>query len=204
MREILLSENREFMARQIINSVDIIETYSGNKELFFTAVQNALLSLVVLPFESVKIKDKQRIWPDKFNCVQKDIGFNIIVFEPIQKCENNILKMDRHDMYSFIRKFRNAIAHQNIKIVFKEGRIDSIEFFNRFPKCSKCRKPDCKINNLIMAKGGVEDFRISFTQAQLYKFSSMLQMLISKVSQVKALRKTEKMRQSGFAERRFL
>lgn len=63
MKEFLMSESQKFMVQQIENTIKIIERFFDDRELSYTALQNALLSLVLLPFESAKRRDKTRIWP---------------------------------------------------------------------------------------------------------------------------------------------
>lgn len=172
MGEFLLSDNQRFMAQQIENSVKIIETFFDSKELSYTALQNALLSLVLLPFESAKKKDKIRVWRGSYSDIKKEIGFSEIVFQPIAECRNQTPKFNNRSQYSFIKKFRNAVAHQNIQIVVREDRVITVEFFNISPsKCKKCKTSDCKAKSLKATVNGVEDFRISFTYNQLHTFA---------------------------------
>ena len=73
MGEFKLSENQSFMVRQIKNSITIINKFFDDKELSYTALQNALLSLVLLPFESAKRHDKTRIWQGKYEDVKNEM-----------------------------------------------------------------------------------------------------------------------------------
>lgn len=172
MGEFLLSDNQKFMVAQINNSISIIEHFFEDEELSYTALQNALLSLVLLPFESAKRRDKSRIWQGKYDDVKKDIGFTDEVFVPISECKNSTAKIGNRSQYSFIRKFRNAIAHQNIQICVNEKRLVSIRFYNIFPaKCAKCNNKECKAYALQRRNGGVEDFSVSFTYKQLHTFA---------------------------------
>lgn len=172
MGEFKLSENQSFMVRQIKNSITIINKFFDDKELSYTALQNALLSLVLLPFESAKRHDKTRIWQGKYEDAKNEIGFVDEVFIPIAECKNGKPKISNRTQYSFIRKFRNAVAHQNIQIVVDENRFVSIVFFNIFPaQCSKCTNKECKARSLRKHSGGVEDFRVSFTYNQLHAFA---------------------------------
>ena len=155
MGEFSLSDNQAFM-----------------KKLSYTALQNALLSLVLLPFESAKRKDNRRIWQGKYDDVKKSIGFADEVFVPITECKNSIAKIGNRSQYSFIKKFRNAVAHQNIQICVNEDRLISVRFYNIFPaKCTKCSNKECKAYTLRRRNGGVEDFKVSFTYQQLHKFA---------------------------------
>lgn len=172
MGKFVLSENQKFMVTQIKNSIAIINRFFDDKELSYTALQNALLSLVLLPFESAKRHDKTRIWQGKYDDVKKEIGFVDEVFMPIAECKNETPKFNNRTQYSFIKKFRNAVAHQNIQIVVDENRFVSIVFFNIFPaKCSRCKNKECKARSLRRQNGGVEDFRVSFTYNQLHAFA---------------------------------
>ena len=172
MKEFLMSESQKFMVQQIENTIKIIERFFDDRELSYTALQNALLSLVLLPFESAKRRDKTRIWQGKYEDVKKTIGFTDEVFVPISECKNGKVKIGNRSQYSFIKKFRNAVAHQNILICVNESRLISIVFFNVFPaKCPKCENNDCKAYTLRRINSGVEDFRVSFTYEQLHRFA---------------------------------
>ena len=91
------------MKKQIENTVRIINSFFDNQELSYTALQNALLSLVLLPFESAKRKDNRRIWQGKYDDVKKSIGFADEVFVPLTECKNNIAKIGNRSQYSFIK-----------------------------------------------------------------------------------------------------
>ena len=106
MGEFSLSDNQVFMKKQIENTIQIINAFFDNKELSYTALQNALLSLVILPFESAKRRDSNRIWQGRYNDVKKQIGFVDEVFVPITECKNSIAKIGNRSQYSFIKKFR--------------------------------------------------------------------------------------------------
>lgn len=172
MGEFSLSDNQLFMKKQIDNTISIINKFFDDKELSYTALQNALLSLVLLPYESAKKRDKTRLWQGKYEDIKNTIGFNDEVFTPIAECKDGKVKFNNRTQYSFIKKFRNAIAHQNIRIVVDENRFISIKFFNVFPaSCSKCKAKECKAKCLQRVNGGLEDFRISFTYNQLHAFA---------------------------------
>ena len=172
MGEFSLSDNQVFMKKQIENTIQIINAFFDNKELSYTALQNALLSLVILPFESAKRRDSNRIWQGRYNDVKKQIGFVDEVFVPITECKNSIAKIGNRSQYSFIKKFRNAVAHQNIQICVNEDRLISVKFYNIFPaKCTKCSNKECKAYTLQRRNGGVEDFKVSFTYQQLHRFA---------------------------------
>ena len=172
MGEFSLSDNQVFMKKQIENTIQIINAFFDNKELSYTALQNALLSLVILPFESAKRRDSNRIWQGRYNDVKKQIGFVDEVFVPITECKNSIAKIGNRSQYSFIKKFRNAVAHQNIQICVNEDRLISVRFYNIFPaKCTKCSNKGCKAYTLQRRNGGIEDFKVSFTYQQLHRFA---------------------------------
>ena len=172
MGEFSLSDNQVFMKKQIENTIQIINAFFDNKELSYTALQNALLSLVILPFESAKRRDSNRIWQGRYNDVKKQIGFVDEVFVPITECKNSIAKIGNRSQYSFIKKFRNAVAHQNIQICVNEDRLISVKFYNIFPaKCTKCSNKGCKAYTLQRRNGGIEDFKVSFTYQQLHRFA---------------------------------
>ena len=81
------------MKKQIENTVRTINSFFDNQELSYTALQNALLSLVLLPFESAKRKDNRRIWQGKYDDVKKSIGFADEVFVPITECKTALRKL---------------------------------------------------------------------------------------------------------------
>lgn len=175
IENISLSDNQAFMKKQIENTVEIINHFFDNRELSYTALQNALMSLVLLPYESAKRHDKSRIWQGKYEDVKKNIGFSDEVFVPISSCKNCEAKIDKRSQYSFIRKFRNAVAHQNIQICVDENRLISVAYFNIFPvKCNNCKNEGCKAYKLQRRKDGVEDFRVSFTYDQLRSFAQFV------------------------------
>ena len=172
MGEFSLSDNQVFMKKQIENTIQIINAFFDNKELSYTALQNALLSLVILPFESAKRRDSNRIWQGRYNDVKKQIGFVDEGFVPITECKNSIAKIGNRSQYSFIKKFRNAVAHQNIQICVNEDHLVSVRFYNIFPaKCTKCSNKGCKAYTLQRRNGGIEDFKVSFTYQQLHRFA---------------------------------
>ena len=172
MGEFALSDNAEFMVEQLQNTMDIVTFFSDNSRLSYTALQNALLSLVLLPYEAAKKKDGSRTWRGSYSDVRKVIGFSEITFKPIAECRGGIVKYNSRTQYSFIKKFRNAIAHQNIEIKLKGHEIDTIEFHNIFPtKCDTCSNVDCTAKELKHIEGGREDFRVSFTYKQLHDFA---------------------------------
>ena len=172
MGEFSLSDNQVFMKKQIENTIQIINAFFDNKELSYTALQNALLSLVILPFESAKRRDSNRIWQGRYNDVKKQIGFVDEVFVPITECKNSIAKIGNRSQYSFIKKFRNAVAHQNTQICVNEDHLVSVRFYNIFPaKCTKCSNKGCKAYTLQRRNGGIEDFKVSFTYQQLHRFA---------------------------------
>ena len=53
----------EFFIEQIKTTKKIIHTFSKNDEFSPTMLINSLLSLVVLPFESAKITNGEKIFP---------------------------------------------------------------------------------------------------------------------------------------------
>lgn len=172
MGEFALSDNQKFMEKQIRNSMRIVKAFSDDSELSYTALQNALLSLVLLPYESAKKKDGTKVWQGSYSDVHEAIGFDEITFSPNSECKNGVVRFSNRTQYSFIKKFRNAIAHQNIDIKVKDQKIEAIEFHNSFPvKCTSCPNKKCEARKLKRSNGGIEDFRVSFTSKQLHDFA---------------------------------
>ncbi len=172
MGEFALSENQEFMVEQIHNTMKIVTSFSDDSKLSYTALQNALLSLVLLPFESAKKKDGTKVWQGSYSDVCEAIGFNEITFKPIAECRDGKVRFNNRTQYSFIKKFRNAIAHQNINLRVKDQKIEALEFHNSFPaNCASCSNKECPARQLKRVSGGIEDFRVSFTYKQLHDFA---------------------------------
>lgn len=96
MGEFSLSDNQLFMKKQIENTISIINKFFDDKELSYTALQNALLSLVLLPYESAKRRDRTRIWQGKYDDIKKDVGFIDEVFMPIAECKNSKVKFSKN------------------------------------------------------------------------------------------------------------
>ena len=178
MASLSLSDDQILAKRQIENTVEIINFSFDKQELSDTALYNALLSLVILPFERTKRRNGERIWQGSYNDIKKEMGFNEILFKPIKKDKQGYCKNANHTMYEFIKNFRNSIAHQNVQICVDENRHISVVFFNVFPvccnKCANCK--DCNFKNqhrgdFITKNNGLENFRVSFTFNQLHKFA---------------------------------
>lgn len=156
-----LSDNQNLMLQEIENTIEIINRFFNDDLLYYTALHNALLSLILLPFESAKKRDKKRIWQGAYEDMKREIGFKELIFEPIKACKDGKHEKEKKTIYSFIRKFRNAIAHQNITINVDKNRIIGIEIFNIFDYHSK----DCSDKKKIL------DFKISFSYNQLHEFA---------------------------------
>lgn len=172
MKEDALSDDQVFMVNQIQNTIIIVKTFSNDNSLSFTALLNALLSLVLLPFESVKKKDGTKLWQGSYKDFGKKIGFTEMTFKPIAECRDGEVKFNKRTQYSFIKKFRNAIAHQNIYINIINKKIETVEFFNIFPsKCGSCSNVECSARENWQGSRGLEDFRVSFTYIQLQDFA---------------------------------
>lgn len=99
-----MSENQKFMTRQIVNTVNVIEIFRNDNELSYTVLQNALLSMALLPFKKEKAKDSKRIWNGTYENLKKDIGFTAMVFKPIKTSKNNTVSVNYKTLYHSIAK----------------------------------------------------------------------------------------------------
>lgn len=164
---------RKFCINQIKNTKKIIDQFSNNMELSSTVLLNSLLSFVVLPFESVKQKNGERVFQGKMAEINKNLGFTPDIFVPIKSCINNDITFGKRTIYEYVNKLRNAIAHQNINITVDENRIIHISLYNIFEgkDCKKCNAKKCKEKGLSKTGRGICDFRITVNISQLKKLA---------------------------------
>lgn len=133
---------REFYINQIKTTEKIVKQFSNTSEFSPTMLLNSLLSLIILPYENVKRSGRGKVFSGKIKELNKKFGFNPEIFEPIESCNGNKPNYKkRKDIYTYVGKFRNAIAHQNLRVIVGDKREIEIVIFNRFKgnKCSKCR-----------------------------------------------------------------
>lgn len=165
---------QEFYISQIKTTKKIIEQFSNNDEFSPAMLINSLLSLVVLPFEKAKKKDGNKIFPGSYKDLEKKLGFNPEIFQPIKSCKNQgKIDYSNKNIYVYINKFRNGIAHQNLSISVSDERQVYISIWNKFESqsCKKCKYKTCMEKGLKLENGGVVDFKIKVTVTQLQKLS---------------------------------
>lgn len=167
---------QKFYIKQIKTTKKIIEKYSESQEFSPTMLINSLLSLVILPFEKAKKKDGKKIFPGSYKNLEKDIGILPTVFTPIKFCKRENPTFESKTIYSFIRKFRNGIAHQNLNVIVAENHTVRIKINNKFScsGCKKCKSKACKNKGLNIDGNSVVDFEINVTVKQLQKLAEYI------------------------------
>lgn len=161
----------EFYINQIETTKVIVEKFSDSDEFSPTMLINSLLSLVILPFEKAKKSNRKKIFPDKYQDLEKKLGILPQVFSPIKSCKNGEIEYSNKTIYSFVDKFRNGIAHQNLLIEVNEDRVIYIVIFNKYPCNSKCKVNKCKEKGLNKLDRCVVDFKIKITVKELQKIA---------------------------------
>ena len=166
-------KTKEFFIKQIKTTKEIIKHFSNTNEFSPTMLINSLLSLVILPFESAKKTNGERIFPGTYRELEKKLGFNPVIFQPIKNCDGEKTVYAYKTIYAYINKFRNGIAHQNLSVSVDENRIIYVTVYNMFTgkKCSKCKSKTCVQKGLQYTKGGIIDFKITVTVNQLQKLA---------------------------------
>ena len=166
-------EERDFYKKQIETTISIVETFSNNNEFSPTMLINSLLSLVVLPFEAAKKHDRTKTFPGSLETVMKSFLCYPEIFSPIKCCNGEKVLYGNKTIYSFVNKFRNGIAHQNLRVNVDENRNITITIYNIFVSgaCKNCKNKVCKEKGLSPSRGKVEDFRITVTVPQLQKIA---------------------------------
>ena len=81
----------EFYINQIETTKVIVEKFSDSDEFSPTMLINSLLSLVILPFEKAKKSNRKKIFPDKYQDLEKKLGILPQVFSPIKSCKKKRL-----------------------------------------------------------------------------------------------------------------
>lgn len=165
--------NTEFYVLQIKNTKEIIRRFANCKELSPTMLINSLLSLVIFPFEKAKRADGNKIFPGTYKELEEKLGFHPIIFAPIKGCQNGRVKYSNKTIYTYINKFRNGIAHQNLDVYVDENKIIYITIYNVFNarECMKCQSLACKEKGVEHVRGESIDFKITVTVEQLQKLA---------------------------------
>ena len=167
-----LDKKTDFFIQQIETTLRIINKFENATEFSPTMLLNSLLSLVVLPFEESKKRNRLRIFPGSYSNIIKGLGITPIIFQPIKSIEDQEVIKHPKDIYTFLRKFRNAIAHQNIEISVDSERRISIRIYNVF-QASGNKNIKASIENMGLKynRGRIIDFELSLTIKQLQKLA---------------------------------
>lgn len=165
--------SKNFYIEQIKTTKRIINEFSNSKEFSSTMLINSLLSLVVLPCEKAKKNDGNRIFSGTYKDLEKRVGSSPTIFVPIKSCKDGKPKFENKTIYSYIRKFRNGIAHQNLEVNVDPDRNIRIKIYNKFScnDCKKCKGTLCKEKGLVKKSDSVIDFQMNLTVKQLQKLS---------------------------------
>lgn len=164
---------QQFFISQIETTKKIIKTFSDTDEFSPTMLINSLLSLVVLPFECAKKTDGNKIFPGRFKDLVQKIGITPQIFVPIKHCVDGDVSYSNKTIYSFINKFRNGIAHQNLEVCVDEHRHIKIIITNKFSckNCKKCDSKKCLEKGVKILRKSVIDFQISVTVEELQRLA---------------------------------
>ena len=166
-------KTQEFFISQIKTTKEIIHTFSNTGAFSPTMLINSLLSLVVLPFESAKKSNGEKIFPGAYKDLENKLGFAPVVFNPIKYCNGKETVYSNRTIYSYINKFRNGIAHQNLSVNVDDDKVLYITIYNRYssPNCKKCKSKSCTKKGLQYNRNGIIDFEIMVTVEQLQKLA---------------------------------
>ena len=143
---------------------------------------NSLVALIVLPVEEAKRQGTKRkknpLYTKTLSDLQKDCSFSLELFEPIDHFDKDrgCLLFSNRTIYSFMRKLRNAIAHQNVRFDSKGG-ISRISFFNVYrPRglSQEMLSSQLSQRKLKLVKHSIEDFRISVSFEELRDLSTWI------------------------------
>lgn len=177
-----MDATRNFIICQIeetIKTNDLLDLSSLTNRIL---LYNSLISLIILPIEEIKKsgteKEKNRIYQRSLSDLQQECNFLIELFEPISKFDTrtHLLKFNNKNMYSFMRKLRNAVAHQNVRF-YEEGELTRITLSNIYVSTTKPSeeiKEQLKKHGLEPKGNSVEDFRISISFEGLKKLGDLI------------------------------
>ena len=168
-----MDEAKNYLVRQIEISRQIINEYTGNDDYSMTMILNSLLSLIVLPVEQIKKKNKVRFFSGSMNEINNKLGFSPVLFQPIKCCDGQKIKYEKRDIYAYIRKLRNGVAHQNITVNENDNGTTIITFYNYYTcrNCNKCKLLLCKNKGLTRQYSKVVDYKISVSLSQLRRLA---------------------------------
>lgn len=169
-------KEQAFFISQIETTKEIIRKYSNTDEFSPTMLLNSLLSLVIIPYERAKKSNGERIFPGKLEDLSKRLSVSPTVFQPIKSCSKDKIIYGNKTIYSFVNKFRNGIAHQNLSVDVDENREVHITICNKFScnECKNCVKKTmrkCEEKGLTRENGAVIDFEIRVTVNELQRLA---------------------------------
>ena len=158
--------------KQYIKQIEETKKLVEKNEISTVELTNALLSLVVLPYEK-REKGHGRVFAGRYEELAKKIGICPLIFSPIEQCVKGNVKWRNKNIYSFVNKLRNGIAHQNLQINVDENKQVQFEIWNCFScsECKKCELRRCEAKNCIYKDGKVIDFKIKVTANELKKLA---------------------------------
>lgn len=162
----------DFYIQQIETTKKIVNAYGRVTQYSPTLLLNSLLSLIIIPCEDAKRKDGTKIFPGKYPELMKKLGIAPKVFQPIGSYKKGKgIKWGNKTIYAFIRKLRNGIAHQNIKLSVDTNKVVSVVIQNRFVnrECIQNAKNEYEAKGLKEEYGAIVDFEIELTIGQLEK-----------------------------------
>ena len=180
---ISMDTTRDFILCQISESLNTNDVLDLSLLSHRIMLYNSLVALIVLPVEEQKKSgtgtEANRLYNISLSSLKKMCGFSLELFEPISGFDKNSseLMFSKKDMYTFMRKLRNAIAHQNVRFI-EEGSTGQVIFFNVFPlsdkRSTEAVKGELKKRKLKRIKSGVEDFRIRMTFEEMRDLSNWI------------------------------
>lgn len=167
------TQEQAFYMAEIKTTQHILSELGNCEHYNPTLLLNSLLSMIVLPYEKAK-KHNNKFFPEeKIRDLEKDVSITPKLFQPISKCDGNNPSYNKQTLKSFVNKLRNGIAHQNIVITISGDREFLITIKNKFTckHCNGCNNPRCKEKGVKREKGGVIDFILTVSVAQLKKLA---------------------------------
>ena len=170
------SEEQAFYLAEIKTTQQMI-TDLGNKGVYMpTLLINSLLSMIVLPHEKAKTKNKEKVFTEKYSVFEQRMGITPTIFQPIKSCENGKIQYNNKVTSIFINKLRNGIAHQNITVSITDDTDFMITIKNKYRgrDCNKCPNPICKDKGLKRENSGVIDFEITVNVAKLNRLANYI------------------------------
>ena len=170
---------RDFIICQIRESLENNDVLCLDDLTSRILLYNSLIALIVLPVEQAKRSgtggEENPLFKKSLSDLRKACQFDLTVFEPIKWLDRDgDLSFGKKDIYRFMTKLRNSIAHQNIFFDEDEQLNHRITFFNRFgvseekaAKLSANSHKELNGRGLRLKNSHIEDFRITLTFEQL-------------------------------------